>query len=346
MTSHMEKVQILQMRRVMVLLVLAALLGLASSSLASATSRGAVVDYAMSFPVDGQVEWGDRYGAPRQGHLHEGQDLFAPKGTPVVAVKPGVVQLVNWSLTDPPEASRCCSIVIDHKDGWQSRYLHLNNDSDGTDDGRGWGVAKGVVPGARVKAGQVIGWVGDSGNAEDTRPHLHFELRDPHGVVVDAYEALRQAVQPEAPKKPESPSTSQLIEVGDSGRAVRTLQRDLRTLGFDPGPVDGDFGPLTNAAVVAFQKTHGLEPDGVVGPLTRGAMDKLLKPLPVVRIGDRRPAVEQLQRLLSDAGVDPGPIDGIFGPATESAVLRFQRQRTLVVDGIVGSQTWGALRGY
>lgn len=56
-------------------------------------------------------------------------------------------------------------------------------------------------------------------------------------------------------------------------RAVEDLQRALDRAGFHPGPLDGKPGPLTTAAVVAFQAAHGLSPDGVVGPLTKSALD-------------------------------------------------------------------------
>jgi Caspase domain/Putative peptidoglycan binding domain len=59
---------------------------------------------------------------------------------------------------------------------------------------------------------------------------------------------------------------------GDSGEDVRQLQELLRAAGYDPGPADGKFGPSTHAAVVAFQRSQGLEPDGAVGPLTRAAL--------------------------------------------------------------------------
>lgn len=59
---------------------------------------------------------------------------------------------------------------------------------------------------------------------------------------------------------------------GAKGEDVRQLQVMLRDAGFDPGPVDGDFGPGTHAAVVAFQRSAGLEPDGAAGPLTIAAL--------------------------------------------------------------------------
>ncbi|MEW6637354.1 MAG: peptidoglycan-binding domain-containing protein, partial [Actinomycetota bacterium] len=64
---------------------------------------------------------------------------------------------------------------------------------------------------------------------------------------------------------------------------------------------------------------------------------------PILRRGARGADVEELQRLLQQAGYDPGPIDGIFGGGTQSAVRSFQRDQGLTVDGVVGPRTWAAL---
>ncbi len=59
---------------------------------------------------------------------------------------------------------------------------------------------------------------------------------------------------------------------GASGAAVEDLQTKLKEAGFDPGPIDGKFGPATAAAVRAYQQANGLQVDGIVGPQTRGAL--------------------------------------------------------------------------
>jgi len=159
--------------------------------------------YPMVFPVQGDNYYSDTFGAPRGGsRTHAGQDIltYGVKGVPVVAVAAGTVRWIG---------STCCFLAISHDDGWETWYIHLNNDTqnpDGsyTDDGLGYGIADGVVVGARVEAGQVIGWVGDSGNAEGVSPHLHFELRDPGGTPVNAYESLL-AAQPLPPEDPPCP---------------------------------------------------------------------------------------------------------------------------------------------
>jgi hypothetical protein len=128
---------------------------------------------------------------------HEGIDIQAPKLTPVVAVADGKVA----KITQEAGTENCCSLVIRHNDGWQSVYVHLNNDLYGTDDGMGIGVRPDLEVGTEVTAGQVIGWVGDSGNAEDSVDHLHFELRARNGVAVDPAPSLRRArLQAELPE--------------------------------------------------------------------------------------------------------------------------------------------------
>jgi DNA invertase Pin-like site-specific DNA recombinase/peptidoglycan hydrolase-like protein with peptidoglycan-binding domain len=122
---------------------------------------------------------------------------------------------------------------------------------------------------------------------------------------------------------------------------VRALQRRLRAVGTDPGPVDGRFGPLTEAAVRRFQSARGLGVDGIVGPRTGSA---LRGPVPLARgAGGNQPhgsaRVRALQGQLRMVGAHPGPVDGRFGPRTEAAVRRFQRARGLAVDGIVGPTT-------
>lgn len=64
---------------------------------------------------------------------------------------------------------------------------------------------------------------------------------------------------------------------------------------------------------------------------------------PVLRMGSSGASVRELQTLLRNAGFDPGPIDGIFGSRTQSAVIAFQRSRGLTPDGVVGTATWTAL---
>ncbi|MDD2903273.1 MAG: peptidoglycan-binding protein [Syntrophales bacterium] len=133
-----------------------------------------------------------------------------------------------------------------------------------------------------------------------------------------------------------------------SGEDVLELQKKLKDLGFDPGPLDGVFGPATEAAVINFQKSEDLLADGIVGPKTLSALKLAAEPEVtaepfLLQVGSTGPSVEELQKKLDALGFDPGPIDGIFGEQTEDAVLNFQDERGLITDGIVGPQTRAAL---
>ncbi|MBP1633133.1 MAG: hypothetical protein H6Q11_1421 [Acidobacteria bacterium] len=157
---------------------------------------GQIVDYPLVFPAAAPHILGGRshFWDLRGTEDHHAQDIMAAKMTEVYAVASGTV---TWT------GSTCCSITITHDDGWKSHYVHLNNDLDPVaDDGQGWGIAPGIERGSRVERGQLIGWVGDSGNAEYTAPHLHFELKAPDpdsgygyysGVSVDSFESLEEA---------------------------------------------------------------------------------------------------------------------------------------------------------
>ena len=129
----------------------------------------------MVFPVISDREpLSDSFDDCRSGcsRLHGATDIMRPKMTPVVAVADGVV---SWMGT--VEEGNCCYLFIDHPGDYKTGYIHLNNDTPGTDDGLANGIAEGVTEGAVVRKGQLIGWVGDSGNAEYAGSHLHFEIR-------------------------------------------------------------------------------------------------------------------------------------------------------------------------
>jgi len=155
----------------------------ASATAAEASSEG----FGIVFPVAGEHHYSNSWGAPRSGgRTHQGIDIFAAKGTPVVAAADGRITRIATG----ERAGRY--IVIRHAGGWETFYLHLNNDSEGTDDGLGGGSAPGIAVGARVGAGDVIDYVGDSGNAEETPSHLHLEIHSA-GVPVNPYPYLLTA---------------------------------------------------------------------------------------------------------------------------------------------------------
>jgi peptidoglycan hydrolase-like protein with peptidoglycan-binding domain len=122
---------------------------------------------------------------------------------------------------------------------------------------------------------------------------------------------------------------------------VRTLQDLLRARGHSVA-VDGIFGPLTEAAVKAFQQSNGLAADGIVGPLT---WPKLIVQVQKGSTGDAVRGVQEVMRFHDQSGGEGEPIlvDGIFGPQTDHWVRGFQNAVDIDVDGIVGPITWRAL---
>jgi hypothetical protein len=146
------------------------------------------------FPVGREVAFSDTFGAPRGGgtRSHEGQDLMAPKMTPLVAAADGRVSWMRWDNA----GNAGNMLVLTDDAGWEYWYIHINNDTPGTDDGRNTydeAFADGIKRGQRVRAGEVIAWVGDSGNAENSGSHLHFEMHDPSDRVVNPFNSLAHA---------------------------------------------------------------------------------------------------------------------------------------------------------
>jgi murein DD-endopeptidase MepM/ murein hydrolase activator NlpD len=126
------------------------------------------------FPVYGKHSFTDDWGAFRADTgRHEGNDVFAVAGTPVVAVCGGSLNRVG---TLPISGNR---LWVKCKTGDSFFYAHLS------------AFATDARDGLQVKAGQVVGFVGSTGDAEKTPPHLHFEVHPGDGAAVDPYPFLR-----------------------------------------------------------------------------------------------------------------------------------------------------------
>jgi murein DD-endopeptidase MepM/ murein hydrolase activator NlpD len=128
-------------------------------------------------PTLGKATWTDTYLAPRSGgRKHEGQDLIGKKLLKLLAVADATIVELKYN-------SAGNSLYLMDDDGWYYAYLHINNDTPGTDDGknpREWAFAPGMEIGKRVLKGEHVAYLGDSGNAESTVSHCHFEIRMPN----------------------------------------------------------------------------------------------------------------------------------------------------------------------
>ncbi len=132
-----------------------------------------------------------------------------------------------------------------------------------------------------------------------------------------------------------------LVQQGSRDHPVKTLQYLLGARGHAV-TVDGIFGPKTEAAVRALQRSQHLSVDGAVGPRTWSAL--------VVEVsqGSTGDAVRGVQEEFQFRNLSGDPskglrVDGIFGPKTDAAARGFQQALGIGVDGIVGPQTWRAL---
>ena len=134
-----------------------------------------------------------------------------------------------------------------------------------------------------------------------------------------------------------------LLKKGSTGEAVEQLQKALKDLGYDPGAVDGKFGANTEAAVKSFQNANGIAVDGIVGDITWLNIDEADQSNPTIKKGSTGNPVRRAQKRLTLGGYDTGGVDGIFGAKTETAVKRFQKDRGLTQDGIVGPMTWNEI---
>lgn len=160
-----------------------------------ATPASGIPTIVFPLAVD-SVRFTSGFGDPRGGgRTHHGQDMFCAKWTPILAVVDGTV---DWIATTRPKSGKSYSVLLRGDDGNQYFYDHLNNDNPGTRDNLGdpdFAYAAGLRNGSRVTAGQIIGYVGDSGDAEASGPHLHFEIHlGGWDHPVDPATALRAAL--------------------------------------------------------------------------------------------------------------------------------------------------------
>lgn len=149
---------------------------IAASIARSASSRSNGVDYSGAYvvtgfvcPVRGAVSFIDSWGAPRHQGAHQGVDLMAARGTPNVAVVPG-------SVTFRSGGTSGLGAYLNGDDGHLYYYFHLDAYEGGA---------------RRVAQGEVIGYVGNTGDASYTATHTHFEIHPNGGAAVNPYPSVR-----------------------------------------------------------------------------------------------------------------------------------------------------------
>ncbi|MBW4559983.1 MAG: peptidoglycan-binding protein [Mojavia pulchra JT2-VF2] len=139
--------------------------------------------------------------------------------------------------------------------------------------------------------------------------------------------------------------TLALEKVGSNGTEVANIQRCLKKIGYFRGPVNGQFGPLTQQAVTAFQQAKRLPADGVVGNSTQSALQQACQTRTStnvrshLQLGSRGPEVIRLQQRLQQLGYFNGPITGYFGPQTQQALIRSQQSSRSRTNTVVPART-------
>ena len=303
--------------------------------------------FPLEFPLEGYHRFFDTFGAIRDGgiRLHQGNDISAPKSTPVLASADGVVSRIDVGK------KAGLFVEIRHLDGWRTLYLHLNDEEpapppapepvcttvvvqpdpppeadvtddatvddpvtdstvtdDGTVDGEtvdaaadptvdpepvtevvcedppvadeepvGWGIPAAVHVGAMVSTGDVIGYVGSSGNAGDNN-HLHFEVRMPDGTPVNPYPLLTGKAGPTTlyvtPEITDHPVVTSIDVVGH----------------LDPG--DGFNAAVWADGDVAYLGTYGNEDVCPSTGVRRYDVSDPARPLALDPISDDRPGTK------------------------------------------------------
>lgn len=132
------------------------------------------------FPLAADAEFIDSWGYPRMmgtasAHWHEGTDIFADFGSPVIAAENGVIDRLGQASLGGNK------LWVKGDSGISYYFAHMSAFAEGMADGR------------RVRAGEVVGYVGDTGNAKGTSPHLHFEIHPGGGDAVNPYPLLKAA---------------------------------------------------------------------------------------------------------------------------------------------------------
>lgn len=310
------------------------------------------------------------FGDPRDGgaRSHEGLDIIAPNGTPIASPTDAVV------VRTGDGSGSGIYIRTANPGDEQFVYMHLSS------------IAPGIQQGTSVKRGEIIGFVGNTGNASGGGAHLHFEIRqngatDPYPRLTQVFtQAEREAsiraaqargmtlpqsalavlngatapVPAPAPSTAPTPTTASELVFGETNSSVIALQKFL--IAAPQGPsgtrlkntgATGYFGPLTREALIEYQRSVGLTPNGVVDAKTyqtifaqqgtapsapstpSGASGAFTRDLDVGAVGED---VRALQVFLNTHGAviaasgvgSPGNETTYFGLLTQKALAKYQ----------------------
>jgi hypothetical protein len=242
--------------------------------------------------VYGPVSFTDTFGAPRADTTwHHGDDIFAPLGAPVVAVTDGTLFLVGWNRVGGNR------LWLRDRRGNYFYYAHLS------------AFSTLATSGGRVRAGTVLGFVGNSGDARGTPFHLHFEIH-PATLIRAGYDA--SAVDP-----------TRYLRAWKRARDIRLSTRDSRTTraaGWSASVALPSAAPSAGAVLLQatdISRATGLRPKAVREALVVPAHEGRVQPLwhaperagvrPALPLGRRaRKQSRKAERLDRGAELPPG----------------------------------------
>jgi peptidoglycan hydrolase-like protein with peptidoglycan-binding domain len=253
------------------------------------------------------------FGDPRSnGRTHIGNDIMAPKGTPVVSPTPAVV------LRTGVGSGEGNYVYTANPGGETFVYMHLDT------------FGEGVTQGAVLEKGSVIGYVGNTGNASGGAPHLHFEIHNSSGTAVDPYTRINAMFSLEEKMQ----YLTKLFSVHQNTNALAlVLVSNFRSV----------FSQATSLGVSFPEviKTYLVSNPSVVTPIINPTQPGDLE------LGAKGNAVVTLQQYLIARKTGPQAIrlaqagaTGNFGPMTQSALIEYQVNAGITpADGYYGAVT-------
>lgn len=250
------------------------------------------------------------YGDPRSNHAHIGLDIMAAEGTPIVSPTEAVVTGFGvWTGAGNYVQTRAPG-------GETFVYMHLSEIAD-------------IEQGDVLKVGDVIGYVGHTGNAAATAPHLHFEIHDKNNETSDPYPRFTKVFD----LKDKMKYLEEILDndADDEDALAELLLSKFRSE-FVTAQTQGIYLPkeIKKALGVTTVSTPTVVPTTTINP------SGLLK------VGSRGTEVVVLQTFLIKKNIGSGgkiTADGAFGPMTRKAVIEYQASVGLVADGVAGAKT-------